>query len=141
MALEKTKQSLAQTIADSGMRTTSNRELIYEVLLRRHDHPTADEIYLDIKTVLPSISLATVYNGLEALVSHGLIRPVRFERGSTRYCSNLKPHAHFRDESTGQTHDIEISPDLLEQLKNSLPEGYEFQGVEVTFHGKMPKNN
>jgi Fur family peroxide stress response transcriptional regulator len=59
---------------------------------------------------LPTISLATVYNCLEALVQCNLIRQVNFDRGPTRYCPNLHPHAHFHDEVTGSTYDIDLPP-------------------------------
>ena len=67
------------------------------------------------------ISLATVYNCLETLVQCNLVRAVNFERGPTRYCPNLHPHAHFHDEQTGATHDIDLPTGLLDQVKSVLP--------------------
>ncbi|MDR1283755.1 MAG: transcriptional repressor, partial [Opitutaceae bacterium] len=98
----------AQKLAHSGLRSTPQRELVYNVLLTRRDHPTADEIFARAKTDLPTISLATVYNCLDALVAHDLVRAVHFERAPTRYCPHLQPHAHFHDEDTGHIHDIDL---------------------------------
>ena len=36
--------ALAQRLADSGLRSTPQREVIYDVILRKRDHPTADEV-------------------------------------------------------------------------------------------------
>lgn len=130
--------NLAERLANSGLRNTPQRELIYRALLEKRDHPTADEVYSRVRAELPSISLATVYNCLETLVQCDLVRQVNFERGPARYCPNLHPHAHFHDEKTGATHDIELPADLLERIRGLLPPGYAAKSIEITFHGQMP---
>jgi len=127
--------ALAQRLADSGLRSTPQREFIYGVLMKKRDHPTADEVYARVRAELPSISLATVYNCLETLVQCGLIRVVNFERGPTRYCPNLSPHAHFHDEQSGSIHDIDLPADLLEKVAAILPPGFDAKSVDVTFRG------
>ena len=128
--------TLAQRLADSGLRATPQREIVYDVLLKKRDHPTADEVFARVKSERPTISLATVYNCLETLVSCDLVRAVNFERGPTRYCPNLRPHAHFHDERTGKTHDIDLPPTLLEKVKSILPRDYDAKSVEIIFRGK-----
>jgi Fur family peroxide stress response transcriptional regulator len=133
--------ALAQRLADSGLRATPQREYVYSVLLKKRDHPTADEVFARVKPELPGISLATVYNCLETLVQCDLVRAVNFERGPTRYCPNLEPHAHFHDEQSGATHDIDLPAGLLDQLKRVLPAGYDASAVEITFRGKAIKSS
>ena len=128
--------SLSQRLADSGLRSTPQREVIYGVLLKKRDHPTADEVFARVKSELPTISLATVYNCLETLAQCSLIRVVNFERGPTRYCPNLHPHAHFHDQQTGETYDIDLPPALLDQVNSVLPSGYDAKSVEIIFRGK-----
>jgi Fur family peroxide stress response transcriptional regulator len=128
--------ALSQKHAGSGLRNTPQREVVYSVLVGKRDHPTADEVFARVKADMPTISLATVYNCLEALVQCNLVRQVNFERGPTRYCPNLHPHAHFHDEATGSTYDIDLPPGLLEQLRNQLPSGYRASDVEITFRGR-----
>ena len=98
------------------------------------------QIFARVKASMPTISLATVYNCLDALVQGGLVRSVNFERGPTRYCPNLHPHAHFHDEATGATHDIELPAELLTQVKTILPAGYDASTVEIIFRGKAAAN-
>src|SRR5437764_13041314 len=129
-------ESLAQRLADSGLRATPQREIVYSVLLTKRDHPTADEVFARVKSELPTISLATVYNCLETLVQCDLVRAVNFERGPTRYCPNLSPHAHFHDEQSGRTHDIEMPRELLQQLAALLPAGFNAKSIEITFRGQ-----
>jgi len=130
-------ESLSQRLADSGLRATPQRELVYSSLLKVRDHPTAEEIFARVKAEMPTISLATVYNCLETLVQCRLIRQVNRERSSTRFCPNLHPHAHFHDDETGEIHDVELPLPVLDQLKKLLPENFNASSVEITFLGKI----
>ena len=131
-------EPLAQRLADSGLRSTPQREVVYQSLIEKRDHPTADEVFARVKAAMPNISLATVYNCLETLVTCNLVRQVNFERGPTRYCPNLRPHAHFHDETTGATHDIDLPPEVIERVKAVLPPGYRPKSVEIIFRGSTP---
>jgi Fur family peroxide stress response transcriptional regulator len=129
----------SERLTAAGLRPTPQRETVYQVLLEKRDHPTADEVFARVKEAMPNISLATVYNCLEALVQHELVRAVNFERAPTRYCPNLRPHAHFHDES-GATLDIDLPSGMLEQLRALLPQGYAAKHIEINFHGKAGTN-
>ena len=141
MPVTQNSDALSQRLADSGLRSTPQREVVYNVLLKKRDHPTADEVYARVRAEMPTISLATVYNCLEALVQCNLVRSVNFERGPTRYCPNLRPHAHFHDEQTGKTHDIDLPADLLDRVKSILPSGYNSSSIEIIFRGKVEETN
>jgi Fur family peroxide stress response transcriptional regulator len=132
--------ALAQRLTASGLRPTPQREVVFKVILEKRDHPTADEIFARVKTQMPTISLATVYNCLETLVQCGLIRQVNFERASTRYCPNLQEHAHFHDETTGQIHDVNLPADLMARLRELLPSGFDARSIELNFHGRAADN-
>lgn len=123
-----------------GLRMTRQRCEVYHVLMEYRDHPTAAEVFERAKRNMPSISLATVYNCLETLVSHGVVRQVNFERESSRYCPNLSEHGHFHDATTGKIYDLPLKKgvklsDLLE-----LPEGIQIENLEVTVRGRVPKS-
>jgi Fur family peroxide stress response transcriptional regulator len=103
----------------------------------RRDHPTANEVHSRVKKRLPNISLATVYNCLETLVDHGLIRQVNFERESSRYCPNVKEHGHFHDASSGAIHDVEFKPGVNLADFLDLPPGAVIEDIEITLRGKL----
>src|SRR5712675_474987 len=84
-----------ERLATSGFRSTPQREQVYGVLVGKQDHPTAEEVFIRAKKGMPDISLATVYNCLDALVKCGLVRLVQIDRGATRYCPNMDDHYHF----------------------------------------------
>lgn len=52
-------------------RSTKQRQLILEAVEKRHDHPTADQIYLDVHAVDERISRGTVYRNLGILSASG----------------------------------------------------------------------
>jgi Fur family peroxide stress response transcriptional regulator len=129
--------TLAQHLTDSGLRSTPQREVVYQVILEKRDHPTAEEIFARVKAPMPTISLATVYNCLDALVQCGLIKQVNFVREPTRYCPNLHEHAHFHDENTGEIHDVAIPADLTDRLRAVLPSGYTAEHIDLSFRGSI----
>lgn len=126
---------LSERLSTSGLRFTSQREHVYAVLLRKRDHPTAEEVFIRAKGELPDISLATVYNCLEALVTCGLARQVTVERGAARFCPNMQEHGHFYCDSCASVFDIELpdAPGLR------LPKGFAAQRYDVTVHGRCPR--
>ena len=121
----------------SGLRMTRQRQEVYRILQQERNHPTANDVFMRVKDRLPNISLATVYNCLEALVQHGIIRQVNFERESSRYCPNLSEHGHFHDESTGVIHDVVFKPGINLADVLDLPAGAVVEGIEVTLRGKI----
>ena len=68
--------SVTEKLATVGFRLTPQRQHVYQVLLDRPDHPTAEEVFLRAKETRPEISLATVYNCLDALVRCRLVKQV-----------------------------------------------------------------
>ncbi|HCR37001.1 MAG TPA: transcriptional repressor [Opitutae bacterium] len=132
---ETAKNRLEDALKQLNLRPTQQREHVFAVLLSERDHPTADEVYVRAKKSMPSISLATVYNCLEILVSCKLVKQVNFDREPTRYCPNLAEHAHFHCNDSHRVYDVDLPQDLLNSLKSVLPKGYEASKVELSFHG------
>jgi Fur family peroxide stress response transcriptional regulator len=135
MISETENNTLTQRLTDSGRRSTPQREVVYQVILAKRDHPTAEEVFARVKSQMPSISLATVYNCLDALVQCGIIKQVNFVREPTRYCPNLHEHAHFHDETTGKIHDLDIPADLMARLRCLLPSGFTALSIDLSFRG------
>ena len=59
---------LRQACKDTGLSLTIQRRRVFETLLSRKDHPSADDLYHDIRVQLPGISRTTVYRVLDTLV-------------------------------------------------------------------------
>ena len=122
-------------LAASGIRLTKQREEVFAMLLQNSDHPTAAELFLRAKRRVPSISLATIYNCLEALVDSGLVKEVNLGRAPTRYCANLLEHSHLYCESCRAISDVEIP---FSGAWN-LPPGFVVSQAEVSLRGLCPR--
>ena len=118
----------------AGFRRTPQREHVYRVLLSKPDHPTADEVFMRARKGMPEISMATVYNTLDALVQAHLVRVVNHDRGAARYCANMRPHHHFHCDVCGAAFDIE-EPAATTLPRLDLPPGFQAQRFEVVVRG------
>lgn len=125
-------------LATSGFRFTPQRQHVYGVLLANRDHPTAEEVFIRSKQAMPEISMATVYNCLDALVKCRVVRQVNVDRGATRYCPNMKEHCHFYCDDCGQVFDIDL-PAKTEVSGAQIPAGFRVDHYEIAIHGFCPK--
>lgn len=122
-----------------GLRMTRQRREVLAVILRDRDHPTANDVFLRAQKRMPTISLATVYNCLEALVTHNIVRQVNLERESSRYCPNLSDHCHFQDEKSGKIHDVVFKEGVKLEDILELPKGTEVSHLEISLKGIFGK--
>lgn len=140
MNQQATTETLNRKLAQAGLRSTRQREVVYNAILSKRDHPTAEEVFARVKRDMSTISLATVYNCLETLVQCDLVKQVHLERESTRYCPNLSDHAHFHDNKTGKIFDIQLDLEALQKLSSLLPNNFEPSSIDITFRGKTTAN-
>jgi Fe2+ or Zn2+ uptake regulation protein len=131
----KLSPEMTQQLVASGIRLTKQREEVFGILSQKRDHPTATEVFLRAKKHMPSISLATIYNCLEALVDCGLVKQVNLDRAPTRFCANLQEHSHFYCESCGSISDVTLS---LNQTWE-MPPGFVVVQADVSLRGMCPK--
>ena len=83
----------------------------------------------------PEISMATVYNSLDALVKCGVVRQVNVDRGATMYCSNMNEHAHFCCDDCGKVFDVNLknSPPIPEV---DVPGEFKVRQIDIALHGR-----
>lgn len=122
----------------AGLRMTKQRREVYGLLIDDTSHPTATDVFRKVQERMPQISLATVYNCLEALVQHGLVNQVNFDREPSRFCANLKDHAHFHDENSGSILDINFKNGVNIADILDLPPGTRVSDLEITIRGELP---
>jgi Fur family transcriptional regulator, peroxide stress response regulator len=116
----------------AGCRFTAQRGCVWSYLASVDDHPTAEQVYHAVRRRIPQISLATVYNALEALVQSRLATKITSGDGSARYDCRGEDHYHLRDVETGEVRDLpaEFDNRLLEKLDPRL---YERLAEQVGF--------
>lgn len=139
MNVARQKQSesdLTERLSTGGFRFTPQRQQVYDVLLQKRDHPTAEEVFIRAKKSMPEISHATVYNTLDALVKSGLVRQVQLDRGATRFCPNMHEHCHFYCDDCDGIFDVDMPTKT--QTGVSLPKGFRAERFEIAIHGICP---
>ncbi len=87
-------------------RYSKQRELIYENLKARCDHPTAEIIYTELKKDNPSLSLGTVYRNLNFLADAKMIRKLDVGQTIVHFDADLSAHHHFICNECQQVYDI-----------------------------------
>jgi Fur family iron response transcriptional regulator len=113
-----------------GVRPTSQRLRIAEILLTEPRHLTAEQILETLRKSQGRVSKATVYNTLKLFVDQGLLRQIHADPERCVYDSLMAPHHHFQDLDTGEMFDIQ--PEELSFAKlPPLPPGTEMAGVTV----------
>lgn len=129
----KAEERVRRALEAAGCRSTRQRAAVYAYLEQVTDHPTTDEIYRAVRKKLPRISLATVYNALDALVDARLATRLTYGDGSARYDCRADDHYHLRDVVTGEVRDLpaEFDPHLLEKLDPRLLDQLRKAGIEV----------
>ena len=116
---EARRAALQGLFARRGLRLTRQRSAIYDTLSELTSHPTADDLYRMVSRAHQGISLATVYNTLEAFCRCGLAKKLPTEGASSRYEAAMHNHLHLRDSRTGRV--LDVPDDLSEAILKQLP--------------------
>lgn len=127
---------LRRALEKAGWRCTRQRAAVFSFLCSTSAHPTADQVYVAVRRVIPNISLATVYKALDALVDSRLAAKFCDGEGPARYDTHGEAHYHFRCVKTGQVRDLPLpyDPQLPEKLDPNLVDALRRQGFHVTGH-------
>lgn len=123
----KQTDAIEALFADRGLRCTNQRRALYAALASHKYHPTAEQLYYQVRGRVQGLSLATVYNTLEALCRCGLARKYSGEAGTARYDACVHNHVHTCCQHTGAVHDVpdELSQRLLDCIPAELLEELE----------------
>ena len=121
------------------IRETKQREAILLALQGQMSHPTADEIYDEVRKHLPRISKGTVYRNLAVLRDVGMIVALNLNGTVTRYEVKKNKHYHFRCERCGRV--IDLEEPVNEKLDSHVARrsGLKINGHQLEFRGLCPE--
>lgn len=123
---------------ERGLPLTNQRRTVFEVLLQRTDHPTADQVYEAVHARIPQTSRRTVYRVLDTLVDLGLARRVHHPGATVRFDAKIHRHHHLVCLRCNRIVDFD-SP-MLDNvaLPKGKPQGFEIADFSVQFMGICP---
>jgi Fur family transcriptional regulator, ferric uptake regulator len=79
------KKAFADFIAQRGLKSTRQRDLILDCFLSSDRHMSIEELYLKLRAKHQNIGYATVYRTLKLFAEAGIAREMQFGDGQTRY--------------------------------------------------------
>ncbi len=120
-------------------RMTEQRRIILEELRSLKSHPTADELFRQVRKRLPRISLGTVYRNLETLTGKGTIRKLEVAGTRKRFDGRIDQHYHLRCSRCSRVEDAQIEAiGGIRELAGKL-KGYDITDYRLEFVGLCPQ--
>lgn len=96
---------------------TKYGEQILTIVMRKGEHPTAEQVFMEMKVNNPKIAQGTVYNNLNALVDEGRIIRIS-EPGFPDRFDNTTRHDHMVCIKCGRLADVKL-PDFTEEIERN----------------------
>jgi Fe2+ or Zn2+ uptake regulation protein len=125
---------VCEQLRSQGRRITSQRQAIIQVLLEGQAHPTADQIFTQVESIMPDMSPATVYNTLHELTEVGLLLELDMGQGERRYDINTSDHAHLVCVECGHIEDVFYTHEMP-PLPPEHAHGFQIIDRRITFRG------
>ena len=120
------------------MRLTKQRQLILDKLRQTRSHPTAIEIYDQVRKLMPHISLGTVYRNLDILSRQGRIRKIETCGDQKRFDGIPEDHLHVICSCCGRVQDVDSELDInIDKLFN-IDSEFTITGVRLEIIGLCP---
>ena len=131
--------ALSSVLRSKGKRVTPQRMAVLQAVRSSKEHPSAEQVYEEVRRSLPHISLATVYKALNELREAGQVRALPVA-GKLRYDAERGPgHHHLVCEQCRTVVDVELGGYLIEpELDDEARAGFEILTADVTFRGLCP---
>ena len=129
-------QKYVTILKNKNLKVTPQRLAILQYLETHKTHPTADEIYKELKKKNPSLSKTTVYNSLEVLKQNKIIQVLTICDSQHRYDIDHGIHHHFLCTGCGRIYDIEFRCPNMKEIKAEIQKsGHRIKEIHGYFRG------
>lgn len=120
-------------LKEYNLKVTPQRLAIVEEL-HKNGHMNIDEIYKNLLEKFPSISLATIYKNVNAMVERVFLNEVKIPEAKSVYELAKDEHSHLVCTSCGKIEDITIDTSML-QVNLKEKSTFKVENVDVVFSG------
>lgn len=124
------RDEIVSRLIAHGINATPQRIEIARVLLARCTHLSADAVFQSVDKSVAHVSKATVYNTLGLFAQKGLVREVIVDPTKVFYDSNIAPHHHVYNITTGELTDVDAHHLRIEGMP-PLPAAAKLEGMDV----------
>jgi Fur family peroxide stress response transcriptional regulator len=91
----KSDAAAIEALRNKGYKATPQRIAICRIALNSRVHPSAQQVYDEVKKIHPTVSLATIYKTLEVLRDLELVQEINFPKGQARFDPYMNPHINL----------------------------------------------
>ena len=128
-------EKIIEKYRGKGFKLTPQRLAILSYLEGNKNHPSAEEIFSDLKKANPTLSFATVYNTVQALICRGELCELNIDPERRRFDPDASPHHHIRCTSCGRIDDVMVDYSASLELPDEVLRDFDVQTNHVDFYG------
>ena len=132
-------KQLIDTLKKSDYRLTPQRVELVRIIVTSEGHPSASQLYAQIKVRFPTMSLATVYKTLDLLKELGEVLEIGL-RDDSHYDGNKPyPHPHLICTKCQRIIDGELDVavrNIVQEVEHNF--GFQIQRHQLDFYGVCP---
>lgn len=127
-----------QLLRDHGLQVTAQRLAVMQTVAER-PHATADDVLVDVRARIGSISKQSVYDTLTTLSDRGLLRRIQPAGSPARFEDRAGDnHHHLICRDCGAMFDIDCAVGYTPCLTAVDDHGFEIDEAEVVYWGRCP---
>ncbi len=126
-----------EALRGAGLQVTAQRLAVYQAV-QATPHAMADDILQVVKNELGVISKQAVYDALNAMAEHGIIRRIQPAGSPARYEHRVDNHHHLVCRQCNTLIDIDCAIGEAPCLIAEHDHGYIIDEAEVTYWGVCP---
>ncbi len=128
--------NITKLLKEYELKVTPQRMCIVEELMN-NGHLSIEELYEKIREKFPSLSLATVYKNIHAMMDKNFIKEVKIPNLKSKFELAKEDHAHIICKFCGRVEDINInSKAIINEVENKSL--YKIDETELIFSGICP---
>lgn len=124
-------------LKDYDLKVTPQRVAIVEELYL-NGHMNIDDLYKKLLSKFPSISLATIYKNINAMVEKVFLSEVKIPNAKSVYELVKEEHAHMVCSSCGYIEDVTINTSTIINEASSLSQ-FKVDSTNIVLNGICPK--
>ena len=120
-------------------RHSRQRRLVFEIVERSHNHPTAHQVFDKARRKIPTISLGTVYRNLRQLADEGHVQENKMGGEPARFEVPRQRHYHIWCTGCGRLEDLTLPyQDTLDRKAQRLVR-FRLEQHRMEFFGVCPE--
>ncbi len=125
-----------ELLKSNQIKVTPQRLAMVE-LMDVHGHISVRDIFSNIQANFPSLSLATVYKNINAMVENSFIKELKIVGQDAKYELIKEEHSHMICKNCGKVEDINLETDALVSSAAKISH-YSIEESSVQLFGLCP---